>query len=246
MSELIRRAILAPQTTEHISYKIASTCDDRERAFRLVYHSYIEAGLTDRNCYQMRVSPHHLLPTTQTFVAIVGGGEVVFTASLVSDGALGLPMESIYPKEIAQRRQQGHHLAEVTCLADRRSHFRNFFPVFLRLSRLMVQYARRQQLDQLLVAIHPRHAGFYRRLLRFEAIGDQRDYPTVRNQPAIPMVLDLAAAKEKYPDDYETFFGERISDDLLQPEPITQAQRDYFSPIVAATYEEVLESEAVY
>ena len=243
MSTLTGRANIALHTTDAVCFKIASTRNERESAFRLVYNSYVEAGLMDSNAYQMRVTPYHLLPSTQTFVATIDG-EVMFTTSLVPDDSLGLPMESIYPEEVAKRRQQGHRLAEVTCLADRRSQFRNFFPVLLRLCRLMVQHAGQQQFDQLLIAVHPRHARFYSRLLRFESIGDEKDYPSVRNRPAVPLVLDLAAAEEKYPDDYDTFFGEKLSDDLLQAKPITQSQRDYFSPIVDATYEDALELEA--
>ncbi len=235
-SEASLRAALqeASATTEPIRYKIASTCEERESAFRLIYKSYVEAGLTDPNAYQMRVLPYHLLPTTQMFVAITGG-EVIFNVNLVPNDALGLPMESIYPREVTQRRRQGHRLAEVTCLADRPSPFRDSFPVFLKLCRLMVQYACRQQIDQILVAVHPRHVGFYRRMLRFELIGNQRDYPMVQNRPAVPLVLDFAALKVAHPESYDAFFGERLSDDLLRPQPITPEQCNYFAPIVDAS-----------
>jgi len=214
-----------------VCYKIASTRDEREKAFQLVYESYVEAGLADPNPYKMRVSPYHLLPTTQTFVAN-SDSEMIFTASLVLDNATGLPMESIYPGEIARRRQRGKSLAEVSCLADRRPHLRESQSVFLTLCRLVFQYAHRQQIDQLLIAVHPRHAGFYRRKLRFKTMGNQRDYPSVRNRPAVPLVLDFAATKAEHPKEYDSVFGESLSDDLLQGQSITSAQRDYFASMI--------------
>lgn len=234
------RAKLALRTTDGVSYKVASTRDEREAAFRLTYKSYVEAGLSGPNPHLMRISPHQLLPTTQMFVAILDA-EVILTASLIADEALGLPLESVYPEEVAQRRRQGIRLAEVSCLADRRSQFRTFLPVFLSLSRLMVQYARRQQIDQLLVVTHPRHARFYRRMLSFESFGEQRDYPSVRNSPAAPLVLDFDAAEKGHPENYDTFFGQQVSDHLLQPRPITPDQRDYFSQFVETSYECALE-----
>jgi len=234
MSVLTRHAQAAPKIADEISYKIASTRVERENAFRLVYQSYVRSGLADPNPHQMRVSPYHLLPTTQIFVAMLRD-EVVFTASLVSDDAMGLPMESVYPEEVALRRQQGHRLAEVTCLADRRARFRGFVPVFLKIGQILIQYAQQQQLDQLLVAVHPRHAGFYQRLLRFESIGDEKDYPMVRNRPAVPLVLDLASVQEKHPDDYDAVYGKRIPDHQLRPIPMSSKQRDYFFSIVEAS-----------
>jgi len=243
MSAVSERANSAHRTTDCITYKIASTRDEREAAFRLVYESYLEAGLSLPNPHRMRVPPHHLLATTQMFVAL-HEGEMIFTASLVADGALGLPMESIFPGEVAARRNQGMRLSEVTCLADRRSHFRSCFPVFLRLSRMMVQYARRQQIDEILVATHPRHARLYRRMLCFESFGEQRDYPLVRNSPAVPLVLDFDVAERAQPENYDTFFGEPVSSHLLRPQPITPEQRDYFSRFVDTSHECGLEVEA--
>ena len=47
------------------------------------------------------VTPYHLLPTTEIFIAEYQG-EVIFTMSLVIDGDLGVPMEHVYGDEIAR------------------------------------------------------------------------------------------------------------------------------------------------
>jgi hypothetical protein len=218
-------------TTADITYKIAATREERAAAFRLVYRSYLRAGLGEPNPCEMRVTPYHLLPSTEVFIALLRG-EAIFTVSLVIDGELGLPMESVYRTLVAARRERGLLMGEVSCLADRRSQFRRFFPVFLRLARLMVQYARRQGLDELLVAVHPRHARFYQRFMSFEMIGEETAYPAVRNHPAVALSLDFARIDRERPENYHTFFGQPLPDEELRPRPITKAQRDYFRPMV--------------
>ena len=180
------------ETTSDIQYRIASTRREREAAFRLVYHSYLRAGLGDQNCYRMRVTPYHLLESTEVFVAKCNG-EVIFTLSLIMDGELGMPMESVYAGEVDELRGRGLRLGEVSCLADRRADACGFFPVFVRTSRLMVQYARHRGLDALVAAVHPKHARFYRRYMDFRMFGQEKTYPTVRNNPAVALWLEFTA-----------------------------------------------------
>jgi hypothetical protein len=222
---------LSQKTTADVQYKIAATRDERASAFRLVYKSYLEAGLGEPNRYRMRVMPYHLMSTTEVFIATVEG-EAIFTVSLVGDGELGLPMESIYGEEVARRREQGLRLGEVSCLADRRSQFRGLFPVFLRLCRLMAQTARRRGIDELLVAVHPKHARFYRRYIHFRVIGREKSYPTVRNHPAVALSLNFDRMDRERPHSYDTFFGRPLPSELLEPRPITWAECEYFRPMV--------------
>jgi len=222
---------LSARTTADIEYRIAATREERASAFRLVYKSYLEAGLGEPNAYRMRVTPYHLLPTTDVFVATLDG-VAVFTVSLIIDGRLGLPMESVYPDEVTTRRERGVLLGEVSCLADRRSQFRGFFPVFLRLSRVMVQYARRRGVEELLVAVHPKHARFYRRYMDFRTIGGQTAYPTVRNHPAVALSLNFDRIDRERPKAYDTFFGLPIPEEQLEPQPMSRADREYFRPMI--------------
>ncbi len=235
MSATQQNVDLSEKTTADIDYRIASTRDERAAAFRLVHNSYVEAGLGEPSPFRMRVTPYHLLPTTEVFVAFLQQ-EAVFTMSLVTDGKLGVPMESIYADVVEDRRQQGLLVGEVSCLADRRNQHRGFFPVFLRLSRLVAQYAWNQGLDQLLVAVHPKHARFYRRFMAFETIGQQRTYPTVRNHPAVPLCLDLAELHRTRCEAYQTLFSQRLPAEQLQPQPITRVQSDHFRPMIDPSF----------
>jgi hypothetical protein len=146
-------------------------------------------------------------------------------------------MESLYGEELAMLRDCGLRVGEVSCLADRRRHFRGFFPIFLRLSRMVVQYSRRRDLDGLLLAVHPKHARFYERYMEFKLLGEERAYPAVRNRPAVALFLDFARVDRERPPNYDTFFGDWLPDELLEPRPIAPADREYFRHMVDAAYE---------
>ncbi|MEA1950843.1 MAG: hypothetical protein U9N87_05630, partial [Planctomycetota bacterium] len=110
------------------------------------------------------------------------------------------------------------------------------FPVFLRLCRFTAQYAWHIGVHQLLVAVHPRHARFYKRFMDFEPIGEQRSYPSVRNHPAIAMMLDMQRLHRERSESYHTLFAPAIDQEHLKPQPITDLQRDYFSLIVDSNF----------
>jgi len=221
-----------------IQYKIAATRSEREAAFRLVHSSYLRAGLSHANPYGMRVTPYHLLDSTDVLLACYQG-ETILTMTLVGDGRLGLPMESIYREELAARRALDRALAEVSCLADRRLSLREFCPVFIGLSQLCAQYARHQGYDDLVIAVHPKHARFYRRLFGFESLGPLRTYPTVRNRPAVALYLDLVALRERHPQAYQTLFGVRVPVAAMIPQPMPPEEREYFGAMIDPNFHAV-------
>lgn len=229
---------LSHLTTADIEYRIARTRQERAAAFRLVYESYLRSGLGQPNPYRMRVTPYHLLTTTEIFIAVFQQTPIV-TMTLVMDGQLGIPMECIYAAEVAQKRQAGLRFGEVSCLADRRNRFRGFLPAFLGLSRLMAQYAWCRGLDELLVAVHPRHARFYRRFMAFEPFGTLKAYPTVRNRPALALALNFDRVDRERPKSFDTFFGQWIAEEKLQPQPIAPEDAEYFRPMVDPAFQAV-------
>lgn len=200
---------------------LASTRREREAAFGLIYQAYVRAGLASANVHGKRVTPYQLLPTTTIFNAHLTHGPeaglVFSTVSLIGDGEMGLPLERVYPQLVAERRNAGIRLAEVSCLADRRHDFRRFFSVFCALNRWMIQFARAQRIDQVLVAVHPKHARFYTRNMGFEIVGDVTQYPTVGNRPAVALCFDFARNDRSPFPYYDHFFGTPIPGHLLHP-----------------------------
>lgn len=204
-----------------IEFRIANTPWDRMAAFRLVYEHYFQIGLIRSNPFRLRVTSYHLLPTTQVFVA-VQNEKPICTLSLIADGALGLPMEAIYPEEVERSRSQGLFVGEVSALAGCTGDFRSFLPLFVQLTRLMAQFARRQGMHQFLIAVHPKHASFYERFMGFERIGPVRSYPFVQNAPAVACCLDFDRIDRDRPKCWYDFFGTPLPESELDVVPMDE------------------------
>jgi hypothetical protein len=215
-----------------VQFRIAHSQQDRRGAFELVHRAYLRAGLVEENPAGLRVTPYHFEPTTDLFVA-VADGEVIATVTLVGDGRLGVPMGGVYPDEIARVRSMAGWFGEVSCLADRRSDFQRTLPVFLRLNRLMAQTAKARGMARLVIAVHPRHARFYRRFMGFQEIGEQREYPTVRNNPAVACMLDFAAIDRDHPPSWDAIFSEPVTAEETRPCPIPPGEVELFRPAAA-------------
>jgi hypothetical protein len=231
-----QNAATVPESIFDLRYQIASTREQREAAFHLVYDSYLRAGLGEMNEYEMRVTPYHLSDCSEIFIAM-RRRKVIFTMTLIMDGKLGVPMESVYGDEVNRLRQQGLRLGEVSCLADCQRHVKEFFPIFLCTSRLMVQYARYRGLDALIAAVHPRHARFYHRFMDFQFFGLRKTYPTVRNHPAVALWLEFARIDREIPAQYKFFFGEKIPYNELRPRPVSARDREYFRPMIDPNFQ---------
>lgn len=206
--------------TSAITVKIASTRAEREGAFRLVYQRYLSSGLCAESHHEMRLTPHHLLPTTTVFVALYHG-EVIFTLSLVGDGERGVPMESIFPDEIQSLRDQRLRFGEISCLADRRRDMIRFLPLFIKVTSLMFQHAIQDGPYRLVIAVHPKHGRFYERFFGFRPLATSRPYHSVQNRPAAAYSLDSTwLLKERH----DQYFGKLFEPEELQAQPMSDLE----------------------
>jgi hypothetical protein len=180
----------------------------------------------------MRITPYQLLISTDIVVAELRG-EVISTLSFVRDGELGLPMECIYPEEVSERRRAGLRLAEVSCLADRRQGFSRFYALFWELARMTVQISASEGIDQLLIAVHPRHARMYCRAMGFARFGDNRQYPAVNDNPAVPLCLDFAVAQKRQPAIWRRYVEPPLPPEVLQSRPISLQDCRHFTKLVS-------------
>ena len=229
-----RSAALA-STDSDIAVRVASRPEEIKEASKLVYRAYLRCGLIEPNPFAMRVTPYHLLPTTEVFVAVLRG-EVICTVSLVRSGELGLPMESIYGKEVAWRREHGISVAEASCLADRRRSLVRSFPLVARLMSFTIQCASHRGIDQLLIAVHPKHGRFYQRFLGFQQVAEEKTYEAVRGKPAVAMALDISRLSVDHPKAHKRVFGVSFSEEDLEYRPISDEFRAELSIMVNATY----------
>ena len=95
----------------------------------------------------------------------------------------------------------------------------------------MVQTARYRKFDQLIIAVHPRHARFYERYMAFERISDERSYPSVCDHRAVAMCLNFSMIDRHRSLDYRRFIGTPLHEDQVRPRPISEADRKFFEPM---------------
>jgi N-acyl amino acid synthase FeeM len=214
-----------------VEYKLADCRAEREAAFRLIYERYFDAGLIEPNQRRIRITPFHLLETTHVVLATLRGS-MVSTVSLIRDGKLGLQMEAIYGPEVNRLRHQGHRLAEVSCLATRAMELppSEMFDIFVNVVAFTIQLARYQRVQQLLIAVHPDHEPFYRRLLGFRKIGPEKSYPAVRDNLAVACCHDFAQLDRKRYPLYDLVYD--VSYTGLDTQRMSHAERNYFRAIV--------------
>jgi hypothetical protein len=209
--------------------KIASSSDEFEQAFLLLALKYQAKGYENSGAKLFRFTPFHVLPETITIVAMEGT-RVAATLSMVPDTSLlGLPMESIYPEEVAGFRREGRRMAEATSLADDGLGPREFIRVFEAMIQLMKQYHLRIGGDTWLAAVNPRHSAFYRKVIGAVPFGDRRSYPSVANAPAEAYIADVPGIKERAPKMFDKLFGTPLPEPVLTPSARPADHVDYFA-----------------
>ena len=213
-----------PKPSGEMEMKVTQSRTERTSAFRLVHQNYYRAGLTADNAMQMRVMKHHLADTTEILIA-KQHDEVEFTVTLVRDGKYGVPCESLFSNEIAQMRSSGIRIAEVSCVASKSGdeNKKAKFELLDKMISLTIQVARFRGIDQLVLAVHPRHAKVYQRLFGCVIRTEVKDYEAVQGNQAVLCTHHFAELDQhRYPlydHVYGTTYGSwqmtgtRMSDD---------------------------------
>jgi len=189
-----------------IDYRVARTRKEIEDAYRLVYEEYLKREYVEKSASQMRYSLFNADPQTTTFIA-VSDGEVLATATIIIDSPLGLPMDSIYRKEVDLLFRQGKKsICEVSMLASKTELFNGgtsmmlnakklFFVFFL--FKAIYDYVRLVlQLDYMCITLNPKHSLTYDFLL-FKDFGGLKNYDGVQGAPALAKALDVKGAEEE-------------------------------------------------
>ncbi len=229
------------QRSDTSTIRLARSREELTDAFKLVFDSYFQAGLVEQKLSGLRITPHHLLPTSEVLI-VKSGNTVTSTLSLFGDGYLGLPMESMYARELAGLRDDGLRVAEIGCLADRRQSQARFIETFIKLGQLLVQVALTRGLDGIVAAMHPKHARLYKRIMGFRQIGDLTDCPYANGNPAVALLL-------KFDEHFGTplapqYLGERIPTAELAPYRWDRDMRRHFQQILDRDHR-VAESEGI-
>ena len=176
-------SVKVPNIGRDIRASIGREQAELEDAYRLLATNYRARGYEAPGSTPYRFTPYHALPETATFVAR-HDRRVVATLTLVPDTELlGLPMESIYGAEIDRLRRKGRRLAEFTSLAVQGLSLREFTQAFNTLIKLAMQYHIRQGGDTWVMALHPRHQNYYRKVFGCAPLGSQQVVPGGHGPP---------------------------------------------------------------
>jgi hypothetical protein len=203
-----------------VRYRLATSKEELEQAFQLVWRAYVRVGLEKYGRQGVRVTKYHLLPDTKVFVAVSSTSgqrdKIIGTVSIVPDGVLGLPAEEVAREELVRLRREGKRAAECVALAcdDEGTQQR----VILKLFRLAFEYCRRHHYSTILASLTERHIGFYRRFVGFQPLGELKPYTMGNGTPvqahlihvseASAVIMGRAAAMERDPEWYSFWQNE--------------------------------------
>lgn len=174
----------------------ATSLEQVESAWQLVYERYSEMGLIDENPFGM-----HAVPTAVGEHACViwgpEGSDVGYTMTLFRDNPLGLALDSVYEPYLDELRRKGRRLLEVGMLADRRRSASRGVGALFSMMRWAIHYGLQTDLTDIVIGVHPRHADFYIRCYGFEKAAPPTSYALVRNNPVVLLRLRLLEALAK-------------------------------------------------
>jgi hypothetical protein len=128
-------------------------------------------------------------PSLYTFAAYESG-QLVGTVSMRFDSPAGLAAERLYPEEIAGLRSRHLSPCEFTRLAlDEQAMSKEVLGSLFHSCYLYAHIV--CGLTHAVIEVNPRHVAFYRRVLHFKQIGEQRHNQRV-DAPAVLLALDFS------------------------------------------------------
>ncbi len=189
--------------------RVASSMEDRRRAWELVYRIYAEKGYADHDPEGLWYGIHDALPETTTFI-VEREGELVSAMSVVFDSPLGLPADPLYGPALDRMRKQGRRLCEIVSLVSverRQSLGANILRHLFKLAYITARYL--ENATDFVITVNPHHVQYYEKSLLFEELAGERIYEKVCGAPAVLLRLDLATAEEVYRAQFGHLSGER-------------------------------------
>ena len=176
--------------------RVANDRVTRERAYKLIYGLYLEKEYAaPSNASRMWLSLHDALPETTTLVVERADGVMVGALTVVFDSPMGLPSDELYAVEMAALRAQGRRLGEVVSLGVSEG-IEGGRAVLVKLFNFAYFVARGiRGATDFTITVNPRHVRFYKRLMRFEEVGPERECKKVGGAPAVLLRLDFAVGE---------------------------------------------------
>ena len=183
-----------PHHFQGLRFDVARSLDEVVAAWGLVYRAYLGKSLVEPHPDEVYTVPQAVGANT---VVVCGRIDemVVSTLSAYHDSAeLGLPLDTVYPDELASLRREGRWLMELGLFADRREQVRRSMHALLELMRLACFFGVHTGATDGVIGVFPNHAGFYRRLFGFVPIGPARTCEAYNGADVVLLHLDWYGA----------------------------------------------------
>ncbi|HRQ48179.1 MAG TPA: long-chain N-acyl amino acid synthase [Rhodocyclaceae bacterium] len=129
----------------------------------------------------------------QTSLAACSGDRVVGTLTVGVDSGDGLLADTLYRQQIDEVRETGGRVCEVTRLAmDSTARSSDLMGTLFSLGFILARHVHR--MTDMFIEVHPRHAGYYQKMLGYRVSGPLLICPRVQ-APAVLMHLPLDHAE---------------------------------------------------
>jgi ribosomal protein S18 acetylase RimI-like enzyme len=143
-----------------------------------------------RRGYKVNTQDDAPSKANQLTLQACSGDHVFGTLTVRDDTDVGLAADALYRQEIDTYRQAGRHVAELTRLAvDPELGSKEVLGALFHAAYAVCGPLR--DVTDVLIEVNPRHVGFYRRMLNFVQIGEEKICPRVE-APAVLLHVEVA------------------------------------------------------
>jgi len=168
---------------------LADSPGRRNLVNRLIKSMYSWRGYHTEHAIISSQNPHQLTLEAST------GKKIAGTLTIGLDSEKGMLVDALYEQEISAFRVDNNRLGELSKLAISPQHSSK--ELLASLFNLAYIYARIvHKVTYFFIEVNPRHAAYYKRMLGFRQIGEERICPRV-NAPAVLLHLELAYVDEQ-------------------------------------------------
>lgn len=199
--------------------------DELVSCFRLLHEAYLKKGYCEAKESKLHYSHYCFFPRSKTFT-IKEKDKLKGTVTLIPDSPGGLPLDSVFPHEMAWLRNAGKKIAEVSLLTINPSETgkrKNFTltqfekqSILFFLFKIMYEYARRVEgVTDFIIGVHPKHETMYKNMM-FTSLAPVKSYGAVNGNPVILLHLNLIRAEQMWPIFLKVFFvGNITSNEII-------------------------------
>lgn len=187
------KPLVEKTSKSEFTIKIANTLEEREAVYQLGYQIYLEKGYIKENPNEWMIQNYDFDSETVILIVQDQNKKIAGSVTIVFDGYSKLPATSIYSEEICNLRKSDNRMAELSRLVINHE-YRNSKEILILLFNYLAIYIHHvRKYNSFVVQVNPRHKNYYKTLLNFEEIGQEKPCPHVQSAPAI--LLYLATSK---------------------------------------------------